>query len=278
MINLPELVYQPDLAQDNISTPPFQWKLWLYTNFDCNLSCTYCVAESTPTAARRALELANVRRLVDEAVTLGFQDIFFTGGEPFILPDIYDMLAYSSAQVRTTVLTNGMLLHGPRFDKLCAIANGNLIVQVSLDGGRPEHHDAYRGQGSWDKTVEAIKRLLAHDFHVRLSTTETPANAAHLAELQQFCRSLGIAEEDHFVRPLAKRGFSQEGVEVGLHNLVPEITVTRDGIYWHPLVSPNDTDMLVSREINSLAPAVECVQQQLEQIARTGKTSLQTFT
>src|SRR5438045_1072230 len=91
-------------SENDIATPALQWKLWLYTNYDCNLRCTYCVAKSSPNAPRRALGLANVQRLVDEAVALGFSDIFFTGGEPFLLPDIYAMLAYSSARVRTTVL------------------------------------------------------------------------------------------------------------------------------------------------------------------------------
>ena len=59
------------------------------------------------------------------------------------------VLAHSAARIQTTVLTNAMLLHGTRLEKLAAIANDRLIVQVSLDGGRPEDHDAYRGAGSW---------------------------------------------------------------------------------------------------------------------------------
>jgi MoaA/NifB/PqqE/SkfB family radical SAM enzyme len=102
MTLLPKLADQSDPAPENSPPPASQGKLWLYTNFDCNLNCTYCVAESTPTAPRRALGLANVKRLVDEAVTLDFSDLFLTGGEPFILPDIYDMLAYASARLRTT--------------------------------------------------------------------------------------------------------------------------------------------------------------------------------
>jgi MoaA/NifB/PqqE/SkfB family radical SAM enzyme len=215
---------------------------------------------------------------LDEAVTLGFSEVFLTGGEPFILSDIYDTLAYASARLRTTVLTNAMLLKGKRLEKLCAIANDNLIIQVSLDGGRPEHHDAYRGEGTWAKTVDGIKWLQAHGFRVRLSTTETPANTTHLDELHRFRRSLGIPKEDHFVRPLARRGFAQEGLEVGIETLVPEVTVTADGIYWHPLVSPSDTDMRVSQKIDSLAAAVACIQEQLELIARTGKASLKEFT
>jgi len=58
------------------------------------------VAKSSPNAARRALGLTNVTQLVDEAVALGFSDIFFTGGEPFLLNDIYAMLAYSAARIK----------------------------------------------------------------------------------------------------------------------------------------------------------------------------------
>jgi MoaA/NifB/PqqE/SkfB family radical SAM enzyme len=262
-------------SQADSPLPALQWKLWLYTNYDCNLRCSYCVAKSSPNAPRRALGLANVRRLVDEAVALGFSDIFFTGGEPFILNEIYDMLVYASARVKTTVLTNAMILRGPRLEKLCAIAHDNLIVQVSLDGGRPEDHDAYRGQGTWAKTVEGIKLLQARGFRVRLSTTETPANSIHLDKVCEFHRALGIPDEDHFVRPLAKRGYSREGLELDMTNLLPEVTVNVDGVFWHPLST--DADMLVSRKPFPLTKAVERIQQQLEVMAQGG-APLMTFT
>lgn len=244
----------------------FSWKLWIYTNFHCNLQCNYCVAESTPMAPSRELGLATVQQLVDEAVAIGFQRVFLTGGEPLILDGIYEMMAYASARVPTTLLTNAMLLNGRRWHRLQAVqaqSNGNLTIQVSLDGARAEHHDPYRGRGSWAKTVAGIRRLLDHGFHVCIGTTETPANSAHLEELAAFRRELGIAAGDHFVRPLARRGFATEGMEVGTHNLKPEVTVTVDGVYWHPLVSPSDSDMLVSEEIFPLARAVACIRQRL---------------
>lgn len=270
-----------DTSFDELSSPPAMlWKLWLYTNYDCNLKCSYCVAKSGPTAPRRALGLANVQRLVDEAYSLGFGDVFFTGGEPFILEDIYDMLAYSASRVKTTVLTNAMLLRGARLDKLVTTARRvpteNLIVQVSLDGGRPEDHDAYRGQGSWEKTVEGIHSLQERGFRVRIGTTETPVNSAHLDKICELHRSLGIPDEDHFIRPLAKRGYSREGLELGVYNLIPEITVNLDGIYWHPLAT--DADMLVSRELFPLSEAIEKIQGQLETIEKTGAAPLMTFT
>jgi MoaA/NifB/PqqE/SkfB family radical SAM enzyme len=201
---------------------------------------------------------------LDEAELLGFERVFFTGGEPFILNDIYDMLACSSSRFRTTVLTNAMLLRGKRLQRLSGIQNKNLSVQVSLDGARPETHDPYRGEGTWAKTVDGIRLLLSNGFHVCVSTTETTANSAHIDELRGFVHDLGIPERDHFVRPIAKRGFSQEGLDVGVDNLVPEVTVSADGVYWHPLVSPSDGDMLVTRQIFPLAKAVESIKQRLE--------------
>jgi MoaA/NifB/PqqE/SkfB family radical SAM enzyme len=254
----------------------FEWKLWLYTNYDCNLRCSYCVARSSPQAPRRALGLDNACRLIDQALDLGFSEVFFTGGEPFILSDIYDMLAYASARVKTSVLTNAMLLRGKRLVQLLEIANDNLAVQVSLDGGVAQHHDAYRGAGTWVKTVEGIQRLQAHGFHVRLSTTETPANSAHLDLICQLHRRLGIPEADHFVRPMARRGFSTQGLEVDMNNLAPEATVSQAGVYWHPLST--DPDMQVSRETFPLKRAAERIQAQLEAIARDDHASPMTFT
>jgi len=164
-------------------TGELQKKLWVYTNYDCNLSCSYCVAESGPKAARRGLSLDFVKRLCDEAGALGFEQVYFTGGEPFILPEIYPMLAYACEQFETTVLTNAMFLHGGRLEKLEAIRNARLIVQISLDGSTPEQHDPYRGEGSWVKTVSGMQALLDRGFRVRLSTTQTSVNSDHLEEI-----------------------------------------------------------------------------------------------
>ncbi len=243
-------------------------KLWVYTNYNCNLRCSYCVATSTPLTPTQAISLEAVKQLVDEAVALGFQEIFFTGGEPFILDEIYEMLAYSARRVKTTVLTNAMLFKGRRMERLVEIGPDNLTVQVSLDGGRPEHHDAYRGEGTWAKTLEGIQRVQEQGFHVRLSTTETPANTEHLQEICDLHLSLGIPEQDHFIRPLAKRGFSQEGMEVDKTNLAPEITINKYGVFWHPLST--ESDMEVINKIFPLAEAAARVQEELDVIASGG--------
>jgi MoaA/NifB/PqqE/SkfB family radical SAM enzyme len=265
----------PDTTLIDPCAPAMAWKLWIYTNYDCNLKCSYCVAKSSPNAPRRSIGLNNAKQLVDESVALGFDHIFFTGGEPFLLPDIYEMLAHSAAKVTTSVLTNAMLIRGARLEKLRAIQHPNLIVQVSLDGGAAEHHDAYRGKGTWDKTVEGIKILQDAGFDVRLSTTETPANTEHMDQAHAFRRSLGIPDEHHFVRPLAKRGYSKDGIELSMGNLIPEVTVNLDGVFWHPLST--DADMQISKKIFPLKTSVDRIQSQLDEIAKTGSAGMMTF-
>ena len=73
-----------------------------------------------------------------------------------------------------------------------------------------------------------------------------------------------------------RRGYSREGLELGMHNLVPELTVNLDGIFWHPLST--DADMQVSKQMFPLSAAVERVQAQLDTLARTGSLPLMTFT
>ncbi len=254
---------------------PFSTKLWIYTNYDCNLRCSYCVAESHPRAPRRAISLTTVKKIVDEAVELGFENFYFTGGEPLILDDIYAMLAYASAKLPTTVLTNAMLFSEKRLQELAEINNENFSVQVSLDGSRPEQHDPYRGRGSWQKTVEGIHKLLDLGFRVRLSTTETSANTEFLAEICDFRCSLGISDDDHIIRPLAKRGFSEAGMDVGKSNLAPEMTINTEGVYWHPLST--DADLLVRAEIFPLAESIAQIKGALKEISATQNGDMEEF-
>lgn len=231
-------------------------RLWLYTNYDCNLSCSYCVAESFVGSERRGLTLPQICSLIDEAVELGMTELFLTGGEPFILHDIFAALQYGLERMHVTVLSNGILLKGTRMRKLEALAHRErLTIQISLDGSNAETHDLYRGKGSWQKAINAIARLKAAGFHMRLGTTQTAENSHDLAATCVLHRSLGISDEDHIIRPLVRRGFSAKGMAVSLPVLEPEVTVDRDGVYWHPVAT--DPDLLISPQIFPLRDAVE---------------------
>ena len=150
---------------------PVGSRLWLYANFDCNLHCDYCCVRSSPKAPRRALGLERVRRIADEAAELGVNEIFVTGGEPFLLPDIAEILAACAATAATTVLTNGMLLAGRRLETLRSLPRDRVTLQISLDSPEPARHDRHRGRGTWARAWSGIERARAEEFRVRLAAT-----------------------------------------------------------------------------------------------------------
>jgi pyruvate-formate lyase-activating enzyme len=235
---------------------PVGSRLWLYTNFDCNLRCDYCCVRSSPEAPRRALGLDRVQQIAREAAGVGVSEIFVTGGEPFLLSEIGRILTACADAAPTTVLTNGMLLVGRRLETLRSLPRDRLTLQISLDSPTPERHDRHRGKGTWAKAWRGIERARAEGFRVRLAATVSSDEEAE--EFLHFLDGQEIAEENRVIRRIALRGFAMDGVALVRADLVPEITITAEGVYWHP-VGAEDADLLVTRDIFPLAEAFATV-------------------
>lgn len=71
-----------------VATGVLPGRVWLYSNYQCNLACTYCVTESAPGAQRRELDADRMLEAARQAAELGFTAFGVTGGEPFLLPDM----------------------------------------------------------------------------------------------------------------------------------------------------------------------------------------------
>jgi pyruvate-formate lyase-activating enzyme/TusA-related sulfurtransferase len=240
---------------------PIGSRLWLYTNFDCNLRCDYCCVRSSPTAPRRALGLDRVRQIAAEAAGLGVREIFVTGGEPFLLADIGEILNACTTAAATTVLTNGMLLAGRRLESLRALPRDRLTLQISLDSPTPERHDRHRGTGTWARAWNGIDRARAEGFRVRLAATVS--SDAEADEFRRFLDERQIREADRVVRRIALRGVAAEGIALARADLVPEITITAEGVYWHP-VGAEDADMFLTPNIFPLAESFAAVRHAFE--------------
>ena len=251
-------------------------RLWLYTNFDCNLACDYCCVRSSPQTPRRALGVETIGRIVAQAPAAGVAELFLTGGEPFLLLDLDQIVATCAAALPTTLLTNGMLFRGRRLQMLRAMPRDRLALQISIDSATPERHDAHRGAGTWGKAVEGVRIALAEGFTVRVAATLTTTDLAEERALRSFLDSLGVAHEHQIVRPLAHRGFADSGVEVTVENVVPEVTITADGAFWHP-VGADDDDQLVSREVLPLEQTIERVRQLFREHRRAADAAARTF-
>jgi organic radical activating enzyme len=235
---------------------PIGSRLWLYTNFDCNLSCDYCCVRSSPRADRRPVPLDTVRRLADEARELRVEQLLLTGGEPFLLPDIAAITIACAASAPTTVLTNGMLFEGRRREALTSMPRERVILQISLDSASPALHELHRGRGTWDRAWTGVRIARELGFRVRLAATVSSEEDER--SFRHFLDREGIAEDDRLVRRVARRGFAEHGVALSRADLVPEVTVTASGVYWHP-VGADDDDFLVTREVSPLADAIDAV-------------------
>jgi MoaA/NifB/PqqE/SkfB family radical SAM enzyme len=172
--------------------------LWLQvTGTLCNLACRHCFNSSGPRAPwLPSLDADTVRRSIAEAEALGVRELYVTGGEPFLHPEIFALVAAALAVAPTTVLTNGTLIDEACADRLAALAAASpysLEVRVSLDGATAEDNDAVRGHGSFARALGAIKRLAARQLYPIVTATDL-ATAANGASLYERLRARLLAE------------------------------------------------------------------------------------
>ena len=145
--------------------------LWFNTGTPCNLTCRNCYIESSPRNDRLAyLTGDEVRDYLDEIAREGLPTrlIGFTGGEPFMNPDIIAMLQdVLSRGFDALVLTNAMKPMRKLRPQLLALRESygaRLRIRVSLDHYAPEVHEAERGRRSWGPTIDGLVWLARNGF------------------------------------------------------------------------------------------------------------------
>jgi uncharacterized Fe-S cluster-containing radical SAM superfamily protein len=152
--------------------------LWFNSGTLCNIECAHCYIESSPTNDR--LEYLAVEEVVAyleevERLSLTTREIGFTGGEPFLNPQMLDMIGTSLGRgFEVLVLTNAMQpMMRPAVQKgLVELrqAHGNrLALRVSVDHYTAERHDEERGAGSFAKTIEGLRWLSNGGFRVTVA-------------------------------------------------------------------------------------------------------------
>jgi len=159
--------------------------LWFNTGTLCNLTCLNCYIESSPTNdALVYLSAAEARAYLDEIAALGLpvREIGFTGGEPFMNPDILEMIGGALDRgFDALVLTNAMKPMDHRKAGLLKLKSERLTIRVSLDHHTPAVHEAERGVGTWEKTIEGLQWLAREGFSIAVAgrrlTQESEADA-----------------------------------------------------------------------------------------------------
>ncbi|MDQ3103649.1 MAG: radical SAM protein, partial [Actinomycetota bacterium] len=121
-----------------------------------------------------------------------------------------------------------------------------------------------------------IRLAQAEGFRVRVAATLPYEQNHQLGPFHTFLDSLGVAPEDQVIRALAHRGVADEGIELTLESLIPEVTVTAEGIYWHPVAADHD-DQFVTENIFPLRDAIDEVRRRFTELRANATAAAQWF-
>ena len=186
--NWPISAHPADLPEDKFTDSDFTAKgehrakialntletLWINTGTLCNLTCENCYIESSPRNDRLVyITAAEVAAFLDEAQVMGTGEIGFTGGEPFMNPQIIAMLEDSlSRGFKTLVLTNAMKpmmrLKKPLLD-LHQRYGALLTLRVSVDHYAQDLHELERGPRTWKPTLDGLKFVADHGITTHIA-------------------------------------------------------------------------------------------------------------
>ena len=186
--------------------------LWIQiTGTWCNLECVHCINASGPRDPWLApLDGETIRHAIREAEALGVKDIYFTGGEPFLHPEILPLLAFALEVAPTSVLTNGTRINARMADalaKLAVDAPYSLEIRVSLDDVDPDLNDRVRGRRAWARAVRAIRLLDARGLLPIVTATEivsaeSPDDTRTYDRFRDFLRSQGLEKPRVKIMPV----------------------------------------------------------------------------
>jgi len=179
-------------------------ELWFHTGTICNLRCPFCFEGSHPGNNRlQPITLADARPFIEEASALGAQQFSFTGGEPFVIRDMVEILDFALDRKPCLVLTNATEPLLNRLDQVAPLVYKpfDLRFRVSLDYPDPEKHDAGRGHGNFELALKVLTELHRLGFKVSIArqSAENEKVEAVNGKFQRWFKKAGLPEDTHIV-------------------------------------------------------------------------------
>ncbi len=212
----------PTPAGPNISLTHLEHLWFQVAGTRCNLSCHHCFISCHPANHSFGfLSRAQVQQQLRDSVAIGVKEYYFTGGEPFLNPDMVPILIDTLEYGPATVLTNGTVLREQWLRQLAEAESRSrfsLEFRVSIDGVSPEQNDPIRGEGTFDRAMKGVVRLNRYGFMPIITTA----------------RSWSLEEEDRIVEAFVDR-LRRAGCERPRLKILPMLQlgaeVTRSGPY-----------------------------------------------
>jgi radical SAM protein with 4Fe4S-binding SPASM domain len=137
----------------------------------CNLHCRHCYSNSDSRCGENELTTLEAKAVLDDLAAFGVPVILFSGGEPILRSDLFELIKYAREKgIKAVLSTNGTLIDEPLAGKIVSV--GVDYVGVSLDSADETTHDRFRGvKGAWAGAIGAIRRLKALGQKVGLRIT-----------------------------------------------------------------------------------------------------------
>lgn len=157
----------------------------------CNLRCVHCYSSSDVSACGNVLTTAQAKGMIDSIAAFGCPVLLFSGGEPLLRDDLFELMAYArDNSIRTVLSTNGTLITDDAAARLSEL--GLSYAGISIDG--PEQiHDTFRAfDGAFQATLRGIENCHNHGIRTGLRFTMTRGNIEEIPAIFNIALEAGI--------------------------------------------------------------------------------------
>ena len=178
----------------------------LQYSYLCNMYCSHCSIAGFRKEDGKTLDVATVKRVMDEADAYGLATIAISGGEPLAFKELPELIAaIGPSRFHIQVDTNGWLATPEYMQELKSL--GVDKVQISMDGVDSASHDMFRNKpGSHARCLTAIAASQAAGLQVQVATVvdHERANSEELVEFLRLVNSLGAAVSVVYAKPVGE--------------------------------------------------------------------------
>lgn len=253
--------------------------LWIQvTGTLCNIACQHCFISAGPkNDSHPMMTTEQVLQTLEEARLAGVKEYYFTGGEPFLHPDILLLIEHALRQGPVSILTNGLLIDDASATALARLAQSSehsLDLRLSVDGTTEEENDTIRGKGTFKKILESARRVRRAGLDPVFTVTTVHARYRENRGRSQFLEhleSLGFARPRvkflppfHIGREAGRSGSYEESFRLAEADLPADAVhslqcgscraVTAKGVYPCPILIEESGARMAGRLEDAMVP------------------------
>lgn len=187
------LLYKDDLSIKPNNEKPTNSIVISLTN-RCNFHCLYCFQNSGNGNIMKEINAKQVKNILKKFKKPFVNNyVQFTGGEPMIRKDFFEILSYAlSLRYIIRFSTNGLTLNKLNDSKLKILKSPNIFIKISLDGSNVHYHEKYRDKNSFNEILSGLKKLRFYNKNIGIKSVISEYNINDIENTLKFCRKFNI--------------------------------------------------------------------------------------